>query len=133
MFPKTPPFLALYNPQMPDDGAELKMYGFTTGSILLHKDLNSTYANMIYANAIKKVELGKGITTLLDNVFTSASITSVTIPAEITVFKRAFADCKGIEYLVFPKAVSNLTTSAFEDCIVFLHLYTPYCYLLSQY
>ena len=102
---------------MPDDGAELKMYGFTTGSILLHKDLNSTYANMIYANAIKKVELGKGITTLLDNVFTSASITSVTIPAEITVFKRAFADCKGIEYLVFPKAVSNLTTSAFEDCI----------------
>lgn len=102
---------------MPDDGATFMLYGFNTGSIILHKDLTSIYTNAIYANAIKKVELGKGMATLGDYAFTCASITSVTIPAEIAVYKRAFAACKGIEYLVFPKAVSNHMTSAFEDCI----------------
>lgn len=102
---------------IPDDGVTFELYGYSYSSVILHKELASSYSNLVYANAIKKVELGKGITVLGDNAFTCASITSITIPAEVTDYNRAFAANKGIEYLVITKAVSSLTTSAFDDCL----------------
>lgn len=111
-----------------------ELYGYSYSSVILHKELASSYSNLVYANAIKKVELGKGITVLGDNAFTCASLTSVTIPAEITDYNRAFAANKGIEYLVITKAVSSLTTSALDDCAALKRVaFSETLLFISQY
>lgn len=119
---------------IPEDGVTFELYGYSYSSVILHKELASSYANLVYANAIKKVELGKGITTLGDHAFTCMSITSVTIPAEVTDYNRAFASSKGIEYLVITKATEDLTTSAFDDCFALKRVvFSESLLFLAQY
>lgn len=101
---------------IPDEGVTFELYGYSYSSVILHKELASSQANLVYANAINKVELGRGISTLGDNAFTCASIISVTIPTEISTYKKAFASCKGLEYLVISKQVTQFDSYAFDAC-----------------
>lgn len=119
---------------IPDDGVTFELYGYTYSSVILHKVLESSYSNLVYANAIKKVELGRGIITLGDYAFTGASITSVTIPKEVMNYGRAFAGCKGTNYVAFTKAVTNLTSSAFDECAALKRVvFSETLLFLSQY
>lgn len=119
---------------IPDEGAAFELFGYALGSVILHKVMESSYANLVYANAIQKIELGKGMTSLGDYAFTGGTIKSVTIPEGISNFKRAFAKCKGIEYLAFPKSLSSLTTSAMDSCVALRKIVFGETYIyLSQY
>ena len=129
---------------IPDEGRTLELFGYTYSSVILHKEPSSSYANLVYANTIQKVELGRGVQELGDYAFSSYRIKSVTIPKEVMKYNRAFGMCRSLEYLVMTRAVSNITTSAFDKCsslrrvsfsetLVFLGQYSFYdCGQLQQ-
>lgn len=101
---------------IPEDGAEFTFLGDSYGTRILHKDVDYSHANKAYGNKIRKIELGRGITELTGRCFFSYSITSITIPKEITSFSTAFQGCYGIEVITFPRGVSSLTSYAVREC-----------------
>lgn len=96
----------------PVDGAEYTLVGDSYSTKILHKTTDNFYGNRVYGNAIRKIEIGKGITEFSTRCFNCASLESVTVPKEITAFGNAFQGTKRIKCLTLPKAVTSLTSYA---------------------
>ena len=71
----------------------------------------------VYKNMLQKVELGSGITTLYYSFTNCNSLTSVTIPNNITnIDYYAFGKCHALTSLVIPQNVTNIGNYAFTGC-----------------
>lgn len=97
---------------IPVDGAEYTLVGDSYSTKILHKTTDNFYGNRVYGNAIRKIEIGKGITEFSTRCFNCASLESVTVPKEITAFGNAFQGTKRIKCITLPKAVTSLTSYA---------------------
>ena len=99
----------------------MNFYGSSTSkqdSGLLRYSSSSDARNYAYHNAITKVEIGTGVTSVRDNAFRSCySISSITIPNCITsVGGYAFYECYSLSSIVIPDSVTNIEDFAFYSC-----------------
>lgn len=101
---------------VPEEDAVFWFVGDTNCTYILHKVPRGSMENMAFANAISKIEIGRGMTSLTEGCFGSYSIKSVVIPKEITDFGRGFQKSYALEYIAFPRNLKDLTSSAIQDC-----------------
>ncbi|MCR5042614.1 MAG: leucine-rich repeat domain-containing protein [Bacteroidaceae bacterium] len=71
-----------------------------------------------YANGIKTVVIGSGVTSIGDYAFSGCSgLTSIEIPSSVTsIGTRAFQDCSGLTSIEIPSNVTSIGTRAFYGC-----------------
>ncbi len=102
---------------IPQDDVTINLRGDAYNTKLLHKVIGYSNENRVYGSAIKKIELGKGITAFLTRCFNSTTLESVTIPDGITVFATAFQGCSSLKAVTIPRTVKSLPSYAIRDCI----------------
>ena len=74
--------------------------------------------NEVYGNAIRKVELGSGVTSIGDYAFRYCySLSSITIPDSVTsISNQAFYKCYSLSSITIPDSVTSIGSSAFGYC-----------------
>ena len=95
-----------------------------TGSMRFRSNGQLMYAsksdnrNKVYGNAIRKVELGSGVTSIGSNAFSSCySLSSITIPDGVTsIGGNAFENCYSLSSITIPDGVTSISNSAFSNC-----------------
>ena len=85
---------------------------------LLRHNSSSDYVNIAYQNAIKKIEIGNGISSFAYNSFHQCqSLMSVTIPNTVTrIAFGAFNTCYSLPFLVVPNSVTTIEYYGFINC-----------------
>ncbi len=63
---------------IPEENAEISLVGNYYSTLILHKVADMDYGNKVFGNAIRKIEIGKGITKFTNRSFNSATLESVT-------------------------------------------------------
>ncbi len=101
---------------IPNEDAELELVGDYNSTKILHVVTENSYQNRIYGSAIRKIEIGKGMTEFTGRCFHSATIESVTIPKEIISLSTAFQGMRRLKCIVVPKAVVDFPSYAVRDC-----------------
>ena len=109
------------------------------GSQLLWKNSTSGGSNLVYKNAIQKIEIGantsisdyafqscysltsimvpSGITSIGSGTFNSCtSLTSITIPSGVTSVGGSFYSCYSLASVVIPSSATSISNSAFQYC-----------------
>ena len=91
--------------------------GFGRDGLLVHTS-NSDDRNKVYINAIRKVELGSGITSIGSSAFDGCySLSSITIPDGVTsIGSSAFRYCSSLSSITIPDGVTSIGSSAFRYC-----------------
>ena len=110
---------------IPEDGAELYLSGNSSTSKLLHNQPADGKYSPMYAGAIKKVELGKGITSLGTRTFYCQNLEEITIPEGVTVLQDAFYMSRSLKNLTVPSGVTVLSANAFRSCFSLERLILP--------
>ena len=94
-------------------------FGVSSTSHILKKSIStSSHISKVYANAVKKIELGNGITNIGNYAFYNCySLSSITIPVEvINIGNEAFSNCYGLSSVTIPAEMTNIGTYAFSNC-----------------
>ena len=91
--------------------------GFRSNGPLMYAS-KSDNRNKVYGNAIRKVELGSGVTSIGSNAFSSCySLSSITIPDGVTsISNYAFNNCYSLSSITIPDGVTSIGTYAFNNC-----------------
>ena len=114
-------------------------------SYLLRHSSSTDGRNVVYQNAIQKVEIGDGVTLIGVNAFSYCCLlSSVTIPGGVTsIGDSAFGSCYLLSTVTIPDSVTSIGSSAFANCYSLSSVTIPggvtsignsafsYCYLLS--
>ena len=79
---------------------------------------NSKVPSHIYRNAIQKIELGSGITSLGQYAFQNCySLYSITIPSTVTTISTyAFYYCYSLSSITIPSTITSISNGAFYYC-----------------
>ena len=98
--------------------------GFRISGPLIY-DSGSNNRNYVYKNAIRKVELGSGVTSIGNSAFQSCySLSSITIPDGVTsIGDYAFQSCYSLSSITIPDGVTSIGSYAFNYCYGVAHLY----------
>ena len=74
--------------------------------------------NKVYGNAIRKVELGSGVTSIGSNAFYYCySLSSITIPDSVTrISSSVFYYCYSLSSITIPDSVISIDNGAFSSC-----------------
>ena len=74
---------------------------------------------MVYCSMLKRVEIGKGVTTIGNGAFyTCRSLASIVIPQGVTTIGTyVFASCVSLALIVIPQGVTQIGDSAFNSCV----------------
>ena len=91
--------------------------GFRNRGPLMYAS-TSDNINRVYGNAIRKVELGSGVTSIGGSAFQNCcSLSSITIPDSVTrIDSNAFQDCYSLLGITIPDSVTSIGNSAFNNC-----------------
>jgi hypothetical protein len=94
------------------------IFGTTNGTHLLKKETTpQTNTSRVYANTIKKVELGSNVTIGTYAFNFCHSLESITIPNSLTsISTYAFQQCYSLESIAIPNSVTAININAFYDC-----------------
>ena len=86
--------------------------------ILSNGNDSSSSPDLAYNNAIKKIEIGNGVTSIGDKAFQSCYLlSSITIPNSVTnIGQSAFRSCYALSSITIPNSVTNIGQSAFNGC-----------------
>ena len=87
-------------------------------SYLLRYSSGADGRNRVYQNAIQKVEIGDGVTSIGSNAFDRCySLSSVTMPNGVTsIGSYAFANCYSLSSVTMPNGVTSIGDFAFSIC-----------------
>ena len=102
---------------IPEENVTITLRGDAYNTKLLHKVTGYSNENKVYGTAIRKIELGRGITALTTRCFNSTTLEYVTIPDGITAFATAFQGCSSLKAVTIPRTVTSLPSYAVRDCI----------------
>lgn len=93
-----------------------QFYG-SANYLLLRKNATQVQ-NRIYANCVKAVRFGSGVTSIDEYSFIyCTSLTSVTMPSTITTIGRyVFRYCYSLASVTIPSVVTSISTYLFADC-----------------
>ena len=87
-------------------------------SYLLRYSSGGDGRNKVYQNAIQKVEIGDGVTSIGNEAFYNCySLPSVTIPNGVTSMgNQAFRNCYSLPSVTIPNGVTSIGNQAFHSC-----------------
>ena len=87
-------------------------------SILWNGSNSISSPDKVYNNAIKKIEIGSGITSIGNNAFRSCySLHSITIPDGFTsIGNYAFYGCYSLQTITLPDGVTGIGLYTFQSC-----------------
>ena len=87
-------------------------------SYLLRYSSGEDSRNRVYQNAIRKVEIGDGVTSIGGYAFSYCySLSSITIPNSVTsIGGSAFQGCYSLSSTTIPNSVTSIGGSAFSYC-----------------
>ena len=103
------------------------LVGNSTVSYTLRKDTTSTTASRVYANAIRKVELGNGVVIGDYAFYNCYSLESITIPNNITsIGSGAFYGCYSLASVTIPSDVTSIAIHTFRNCYSLARIAIPY-------
>ena len=90
-------------------------------------DKNSEPGWRSYAEQVKTVVIGNGITTIGDQAFAfCSSLQSVSISDTVTsIGAEAFVNCVGLQSAPLPKKLTTIKKGAFDNCIVLTNVVLP--------
>ena len=91
--------------------------GFRSNGPLVYAS-ESDNRDYVYKNAVQKVELGSGVTSISSSAFLVCySLSSITIPdSVISIGSSAFSSCYGLSSITIPDGVTSISSSAFRNC-----------------
>ena len=91
--------------------------GFSSNGLLTYAS-GSDNRNYVYKNAIQKVELGSGVTSIGGNALWNCnSLSSITIPNSVTsIGSDAFSSCFSLSSITIPNSVTSISGYAFRYC-----------------
>ena len=91
--------------------------GFGSNGLLVYAS-GSDNRNRVYKNAIQKVELGSGFTSIGNTAFSSCySLSSITIPDSVTsIGNTAFGSCYILSSITIPDSFTSIGNTAFVYC-----------------
>ena len=100
--------------------------GFRSNGLLIYA-YNSDDRNYVYQNAIQKVELGSGVTSIGIQAFRNCySLSSITIPNSVTsIDSAAFRNCCSLSSITIPNSVTSLSSAAFSTCYSLSNITIP--------
>ena len=92
-------------------------YSGNNSYTLLRKNTTGT-ENRVYANCVKKIRIGTGITKIGDYALSYCySLASVTISSGVTsIGASAFQNCYSLASVTIPSDVTSIGSSAFSNC-----------------
>ena len=87
-------------------------------SYLLRYSSGTDTRNLVYQNAIRKVEIGNGVTSFSSAAMRNlTSLSSITIPRGITsILHYMFWDCRSLSSVTIPDSVTSIGNSMFQNC-----------------
>ena len=87
-------------------------------SILWNGEKKTASLNVAYNNAVKKVEIGSGVTSIGDSAFNNCySLSSITIPNTVTsIGMTSFKDCYSLSSITIPNTVTSIGIASFSHC-----------------
>ena len=91
--------------------------GFRSNGPLIYAS-ESDNRDYVYGNAIRKVELGSGVTSIGNAVFGKCySLSSITISNSVTsISSYAFQNCYSLSSITIPDGVTSIGEQAFSSC-----------------
>ena len=94
---------------------------------LLRYSSTSDSRNRVYLNAIRKVEIGSGVTSIRNNAFYNCySLFCITIPNSVTsIGDTAFCYCYSLFCITIPNSVTSIGDTAFSTCYSLLGITIP--------
>lgn len=100
---------------------EIGFYGNNSGnqySGILRYSSGTDARNQAYQNAVQKVEIGKGVTSIGSSAFYNCySLASITIPEGVTsIGGYAFNGCYSLASITIPESVTSIGSHAFNNC-----------------
>ena len=100
-------------------------YGSSSYSILRKNDTGNE--NRVYANCIRNIRLGSGVTNIGNYAFTNCySLVSVTIPSSVTsIGTYTFNNCYSLVSVTIPSGVTSIGNSAFNYCYSLISVTIP--------
>lgn len=109
---------------------QMVFYGTSSSgqySGLLRYASGSDSRNYVYRNAIRKVEVGSGITKIGNFAFYNCySLSSVIIPNSVTsIGTDVFNACYGLSSITFPDGITIIDQSEFNNCYSLLGVTIP--------
>ena len=98
------------------DGS-ISFYGSNSGneySGILRYTSGTDRRNITYQNAVQRIEIGDGVTSIGNNAFQNCySLASITIPNSVTsIGSSAFQSCYSLASITIP----NIKSNAFQNC-----------------
>ena len=97
-----------------------------SGSLLRYSS-GSDNRNYAYQNAIQRVFLGNGATSINQNAFQGCySLAQITIPSGVTsINQNAFQNCYSLAQITLPSGVTNIGERAFQNCYSLAQITLP--------
>ena len=98
---------------------EIGFLGDVSGyAYLLRYSSSGDKRNQVYQNALQKLELGDGVTSIGNYAFSGCySLASIAIPDSVTsIGNYAFSGCYSLASIAIPDGVTSIGESAFRDC-----------------
>lgn len=89
-----------------------------TKSYILRHTSNGDTRNLVYQNAVQKIEIGNGVTSIGERSFNACcSLTSITISDSVTAIgESAFYDCYSLANVTISDSVTDIGKYAFFNC-----------------
>ncbi len=96
-------------------------------SILWDKKNSVSSPDRAYANAIQRIEIGNGITSIGGSAFRYCySLTNIVIPDNVTTIgANAFTLCCSLTSIVIPDGVTTIEANAFQNCCSLSNIVIP--------
>lgn len=103
------------------------VYTENPGSKLMWKGSGDVAENRVYQGAIRRVEIGSGITEIGNYMFINCfNLEHIMIPDTVTrIGTGAFQNCYGLTSIAIPPSVTSLGDSIFVNCYSLLRLELP--------
>ena len=102
------------------------MYGSSGGPYLLRYVSDPDDRNYVYQYAIKKVEIGSGISIRAYAFSDCSSLASFTIPNSMTsIGSNAFFRCSSLASITIPNSVTSIGSNAFQYCYSLANITIP--------